>query len=236
MAIQYNQVIQMNPYSHYWLASKIAPSANPDRLEEYYLGAIIPDIRYLAGIPRDQTHISRTQIQKYRTAYPHLESFLRGFEVHCLIDEINIVRLARSAFPFNLLKLVFRRNFSQQQIAVLAELYFMETTRMDWNISETHNEVLTDLGITPSQTVTFLNAMKEYLPAPSIATALSCFQKIGLLRGSRPEIYLQAYRSIDRNRLLKKFLLMGIKNAGIDQYAVSYVRSTYRQRSIRASK
>ena len=63
---------EMNPYSHYLLASKAAPLIQPDHPAEYYLGSIIPDIRYLAGIRREQTHLSRARIQEYRSAYPHL--------------------------------------------------------------------------------------------------------------------------------------------------------------------
>jgi hypothetical protein len=214
----------MNPYSHYLLASKVAPFLQPDRLEEYYLGSIIPDIRYLAGMRRDQTHLGRAQIQQYRSAYPHLDSFLRGYQVHCLIDEIELARVASSAFPFNFFKRVLGKGFSQQQIAVLVEMFFMQSTHMDWQIMEDHNEVLTDLGITPAQTETYLDAMKEYLPAPSFETALSCFQKIGWMKSSRSEKYLQAYQSIERNRVLKTFLLLAIKNTNVEKYVVKYVR------------
>jgi hypothetical protein len=216
----------MNPYSHYLLASKAAPFIQPARLDEYYLGSIIPDIRYLAGMRREQTHLSRAKIREYRVTYPHLDSFLRGYQVHCLIDEIELAKVASATFPFNLLKWVLRKNLSQQQITVLVELYYMQSTHMDWQIKEDHNEVMTDLGITPAQTETYLDAMKEYLPAPSFETALSCFQKIGYpTKSSRSEKYLQAYQSLERNRLLKRVLLLAIKNVHLDQVVVNYVRA-----------
>lgn len=215
----------MNPYSHYLLASKAASFIHPDRPGDYYLGSIIPDVRYLAGMRRDQTHISQARIRAYRSAYPNLDSFLRGYQVHCLIDEIDIAKVASATFPFNLLKRVLHKNLSQQQIAVLVELFFMQSTHMDWQINEDHNEVMTDLGITPAQTETYLHAMKEYLPSPSFETALSCFQKIGYPMSSRSEKYLQAYQSIERNKLLKGLLFMGIKNAKLDRYVVNYVRA-----------
>ena len=214
----------MNPYSHYLLASKAAPLIQPDHLSEYYLGSIIPDIRYLAGIRREQTHLSRARIQEYRSVYPHLASFLQGFQVHCLIDEIDVAGVVSSAFPLNLLRLL-RRVFSPQQITVLVELYFMQSARMDWQIAENHNEVLTDLGITLAQTQTYLAAMKEYLTSPSFETALSCFQKIGWLKSSRSEKYLQAYHSLERNRMLKGLLLMGVRNANLEKVVVNHVRS-----------
>jgi len=215
----------MNPYSHYLLASKIAPFIKPVCLEAYYLGSIISDVRYLAGMRRDQTHISQAQIREYLISYPNLDSFLRGYQVHCLIDEIDIAKVASKAFPFNLLKWVLHKNISQQQIFVLVELFYMQSTHMDWQIKEEHNEVLTDLGITPAQMETYLNAMKAYLPSPSFETALSCFQKIGYMKSSRSEKYFQAYQSLERNRMLKTLLLMGVKNANLDRGVVNYVRA-----------
>jgi hypothetical protein len=219
---------EMNPYSHYLLASKAAPFIQPDHPAEYYLGSIIPDVRYLAGMRRDQTHLSREQIQSYRSTYPRLASFLQGFQVHCLIDEIDVAGLVSAAFPLNLLKRLLRKSFSQQQITALAELYFIQSPRMDWHIAENHNEVLTDLGITPSQTQAYLAAMKEYLPSPSFETALSCFQKIGWMKSARAEKYLQAYQSLERNRMVKNLLLMGIRNANLEQVVVNHVRSAIR--------
>jgi hypothetical protein len=216
----------MNPYSHYLLASRAAPFIRPAQPAEYYLGSIIPDVRYLAGMRREQTHISRERIEEYRSTYPHLSSFLQGFQVHCLIDEIDIAGLVSSAFPLNLLRLL-RKGFSQQQITVLVELYFMRSARMDWHIAENHNEVLTDLGITPSQTRTYLEAMKAYLPSPSMLTALSCFEKIGWMKSSRSEKYLQAYQSLERNRVLKTLLLMAIKNAHVEQVVINTVHQHY---------
>ncbi len=70
----------MNPYSHYLLASKIAPFIKPVCLEAYYLGSIIPDVRYLAGMRRDQTHISQAQIREYLISYPNLDFFFAAIK------------------------------------------------------------------------------------------------------------------------------------------------------------
>lgn len=215
----------MGPYSHYLIALKLEPFVKPDHVGEYYLGAIIPDVRHLAGLHRNQTHLSREKIQETLSDYPSLKSFLLGYQIHCLIDEIDVSEIVSPAFPFNLFKRVFHKNFSQQQITMLIELFFAQSTRVDRKLGGSHNAVLSNLGVTPAHTETFVHAMDEYLAAPSFETALSAFQKIGYIENLRIEKYTKAFRAIVKNRIIKKLLFVGIKNAKVDRYAVNYVRS-----------
>ena len=77
----------MGPYSHYFLAAKLAPILKPGDPAAYHWGAIVPDIRYLAKIRRADTHLEQDRIREMAARYPHLSSFLLGYQVHCLIDE-----------------------------------------------------------------------------------------------------------------------------------------------------
>ncbi len=61
-------------------------------------------MRYLAGLPRQQTHLPRAAIRAWLPAYPALHSFILGYQVHCLLDEIDLARVVGRAFPFNLLR------------------------------------------------------------------------------------------------------------------------------------
>lgn len=214
----------MNPYSHYLIAERLESALRPAQPGAYYLGAIIPDIRYMVGIPRQQTHLSQVRIREFGARYPALDSFLLGYQVHCLLDEIDLARVVGAAFPLGLVSRVSGKKFSQQQLTVLAELHFIQHAGLGWKIQEAHNEVLSDLGILPGQTATYLSAMKEYLPAPSFETAISCFQKIGFIESSRFEKYFQAYQSLERNPLLKAILLWSVRHAKVDEFSVGYVR------------
>ena len=93
----------MNPYSHIVIASKVEQQVAPVNASEYYWGAIAPDIRYLAGIPRHQTHISHQAIVVLIAQYPHLKSFLQGYLVHCLSDEIPLGEIFYQHLPFSIL-------------------------------------------------------------------------------------------------------------------------------------
>jgi hypothetical protein len=209
------------------MASKLKSYIKPDDSGGYYLGAVIPDIRYLAKMRREQTHFGQAQIQKFISCYPYLESFLLGFRVHCLLDEIDFTHVVSSTFPLNMINRILHKNLTQQQTAILIELFYIQTTHMDWEIKENHNEVLADLGITPSQTQTYLGAMKEYLASPSFETALTCFQKIGLIESSRFEKYMKAYQAIQRNKAMKAILFLSIKKAKLDQYVVRNFQPIY---------
>lgn len=108
----------MNPYSHLVIASKLEPLVNPENAQEYYWGAIAPDIRYLAAMPRKQTHVPCQRIVGFISQYPHLKSFLQGYLVHCLSDEIDLGQVFFRHFPFSIL----RSKMSRQRMAVILEL------------------------------------------------------------------------------------------------------------------
>jgi hypothetical protein len=226
----------MNSYTHYYLASLVEPIVQPDLPGDYYLGAIIPDVRYAAHVPRQQTHLSQERICAYRSPYPHLDSFLQGYQVHCLLDEIDLTRVIGTAFPLNWIGRVTHRKFSQQQLAILTELHFLQDANLGWKIHVAHNEILSDLGIQPAQTMAYLEAMREYLPAPSVETALSSFQKIGFFESPRFEKYYQAYQSLERNPLLKAILLWSVRHAKVDEFSVRYVQRRLKEEKALAER
>src|SRR6185503_5322806 len=107
----------MNPYSHLVIASKVEALVDPENAQEYYWGAIAPDIRYLAAMPRNQTHLPSQRIVGFMSRFPHLKSFLQGYLVHCLSDEIELGEVFFQHFPFSILK----SKMSHQQLAVILE-------------------------------------------------------------------------------------------------------------------
>jgi hypothetical protein len=213
----------MNPFSHYLLAERLEATLQPVEPGAYYLGAIIPDIRYLAGIPRQQTHLSQAQIRAYRQRYPDLSAFLLGYQVHCLLDEIELTRIVGGAFPLSLLRKVFPKRFTRKPVTVLTELYFLQRGSPGWRVQETHNPILDELGIQSDQTGVFLRALKQYFLDPSPESAAASLQSLGFVESSRFEKYFKDYQLLERQRLLKAFLLSGVKNSQIEEFALKYV-------------
>ena len=214
----------MGPYSHFIIAAKLEKYLQPDDPKEYYWGAIIPDIRYLAKTRRSHTHLRQEQIKELAACYPHLGSFLLGYRVHCLIDEIDVAEKISKAFPLNLLKKMLNK-VSRQQMTMLVEMYYLQTAAAACALSGSHNEVLRDLAITPEQTSLFFNEMQEYIRLHSFDAVISAFQKIGLIENERLERYIQAYESMKRNRLMIAFFLLCVKSSGLEAYTLNHVRA-----------
>jgi hypothetical protein len=221
----------MGPYSHVTLAVKLEPHLHPENIMEYYWGSIIPDIRYLAQIPREQTHFGQERLMQLIVRYPHLKSFLLGYRVHCILDQVDVFQIVSKAFPFNVLKHMFRMNFSQQQITMLVEIFYLQTAIIFKKMAGNHNEVLNDLGITPEQTRMYYRAMQEYFDSHSFEVAISAFQRIKMIENADFEKYQNAYRLMKNRKVMNSILMFSIKNARLDYYVMNLysLKSLYKR-------
>jgi hypothetical protein len=215
----------MGPYSHYFLAQKLEAHLQPAQPDEYYWGAIIPDIRYLAQMHRSHTHLSQERLSELGACYPHLKSFLLGYQVHCLIDQIELSPLINASFPMNLMKRMLHRNFSPQQITMLIEFYYLQTPIPPAKMSGSSNEILLSLGITPQQTSLYFQGMQEYFQAHSLDAAISTYQKMFMIENHRLEKYMKAYQSMKRRKLVNGLFMLSVRNAGVDQHVIDFVGS-----------
>ena len=223
----------MNPYSHIVIASKLEAIVNPENLQEYYWGAIAPDIRYLSAMQRQQTHISSQKIIEFISEYPHLKSFLQGYWVHCLSDEIELGQVFFLHFPFS----IFKNKMSRQQLAVILELFYFENEKVDKQISGTYNQVLGELGLSEEVCTKFSQSISRYAKSSSHESHLSdLFQLLGLENDSRIEKYKTAANKFQGNWLMKNALFLGIRIGRISEQIASMVASLYRQSSEKSKK
>jgi hypothetical protein len=212
----------MNPYSHIVIASKLEAYLKPENLQEYYWGAIAPDIRYLAAMQRQQTHFPSRRIVEFISQYPHLKSFLQGYLVHCLSDEIDLGQVFFQHFPFSVLK----SQMSRQQIAAILELFYFENEKVNKHISGTHNEILNELGLSEPVSMKFSQSLNQYAASSSPESRLlDLFQLLGLENDSRIEKYMTAAKSFQKNWLLKNALYLGIRTGKISEQIVLMVTS-----------
>lgn len=216
----------MNPYSHIVVASKLETLVNPENIQEYYWGAVAPDIRYPAVLQRQQTHITPRRIIDFISQHPHLESFLQGYLIHCLSDEIKLREIFFQHFPFSILK----SKISRQQIAVILELFYFENEKVSKNLSGSHNEVLNELGLSEKLSTNFSQAISQYANSSSFEVRLSELSRLlGLENDSRIDKYLVAVKSFQNNWLLKEGLFFGIRTGKISEQIVSIVASLYQK-------
>jgi len=218
----------MGPYSHYVLAAKLEQSIQPEDRKEYYWGAVAADIRYLANMRRIQTHLGQDRLKELVSCYPHLRSFLLGYQVHVLIDQFeqeDISQMVSAAFPLNLLKKMLRKSIAPEQMIMLVEMYYLQSETTGEALSGKHNEVLSDIGITPEQTSVYQQALKEYFGSRSFDVALSTFQTIGMIQNSRIEKYRNAFRAMQKRKVMNTLFMLSIKNARLDSRVMEHVRS-----------
>lgn len=219
----------MNPYSHIVVASKLEFLVDPKDKHEYYWGAIAPDIRYLAAMQREQTHIPPETINGFMSQYPHLQSFLQGYLVHCLCDEIELRRVFFQHFPFSILK----SRMSHQQVAILLELYYFENERVNKKLSGSHNEVLRQLGLSEMQSTKLSQTISQYARSSSFASRITDLAHLlGLENDSRIDKYMSAAKRFQNNQLLKNGLFFGIRRGKISEQIVATVATLYRQWSM----
>lgn len=214
----------MGPYSHYILAARLEPFLLPAQREDYFWGAVVPDIRYLANMRRDHTHLTREQMKERKLRYPRLRAFITGYQAHLLIDEVDVALAVSSTFPLSLFKDALRRRISHQQMTMLVELYYLQSGRADAPLSGEYNEVLADLGVTAQQARMFYEGLQEYFAGRSFEAAMQAFQKIGMIENDRVAKYLRAYQALQKQSILNALLMISIKNSRLDTRVVDFVR------------
>jgi hypothetical protein len=215
----------MGPFSHYYLAAKLQPVLQPEEPAQYLWGAVVPDIRYLAQLRREHTHVGRERLAEGYERYPHLKSFLLGYQVHCEIDQIDVAALIRSAFPFNVLRHVLRRDLSAQQLTMLVEMDFLQKPFPALvRLAGTHNDVLRELGIVSEQTQAFYQTMQTYIDSHSIDGAVSAMDQLGMIENARLEKYRIAHQTLKNKKFIQALLLLSVRNAKVDQVVLKVDR------------
>jgi hypothetical protein len=213
----------MGPYSHIILANDLEKHIKPNNTREYYWGTIAPDTRYLMkGMSRYQTHISSDEILDYLHRHPQLKSFIQGYLVHCLADQLEMSEIMQRKFPLSWQK----DKFSSRQCTVILELFNVLRTRPpEKSISENYNAVLEGIGIGKEQAMKFSKEMNQYLTTPSVISLLSMYQKIGLANNGRIEKYQIAFQRFQKNWLRKNMILFGLHVGRINNEIASLVKS-----------
>jgi len=204
----------MNPYSHLVLAARLEAQLNPEDPAEYYWGSVVPDVRYPAGMQRAKTHIPVEDILAFMAQYPQLKSFLQGYLVHCLADELILQEIFFRRFPFFLLQGFLH----WRHLTVLLEMYHFEQARMDRQVSGTYNEVLRRLGVSKAVSNAFAQSINQYAATSSPQTRFADFFKMmGMGNDSRIQKYKASAQSFQNNRPLKSLLFYGIRSGRISE-------------------
>jgi hypothetical protein len=186
----------MKPYSHFVIAAQLENDIHPKSSEEFYWGSVAPDARFAAGVSREQTHLSPEKILGYLDKYPHLESFIQGYLIHCLIDNVN----TRALLHTKILLRPFLQRASIQFISTIIEAFYIENMSIPKTISGNTNEMLDELGIHKEHIESEVCLMKSYLERPNFETNIA-YVKSGTNPGLKP--FVKELESIQSNPLIK---------------------------------
>jgi len=216
----------MHLYSHLVIAHALIPRLRPGDLDEYRWGAVVPDIRYLAGMRRRQTHPAIPAVRAWLEQAPALRDFSLGYLVHVLADERDAAGTLYARIPLRAL----RRRLPRSLAAVLLEAAYAEKAPLEARVSGSYNPLLAELGVAPAFVAPFALAANRYAAAPSTTTALEMMAELGLSdaggalapsRQARLQRYLRWARWLEGHPSLRRALLSGIDLPGITRRIVA---------------
>lgn len=186
------------PYTHLAIASALLPYLSIKQPNDYFIGALIPDIRYFADVPRETTHFSADLIPDY--ADKASDSFLIGYMVHLLLDEVWPMLEAeyREQFPS-----FVRNKLSGNRCQIAYEVYCLDQYALQLELRPIHNEMLDELGVSTENVQLAAKVMQEYLDTPSLATAFGIAKRAGVFPAHRLDDVSSIVHSIERYQILK---------------------------------
>lgn len=191
----------MNPYSHLVLAHRLQNEIQPDHLPDYYWGTVAADTRYTARIPRAKTHLPPKKILSLGKRYPELESFMQGYLLHCLADEVELWMLLERHWYLR----PFIRHLPLKLAPVIMESYFVERNPIAVSISGTRNPMLKAMGVPEKACQTWAELVRSLAENPSCDSVLRLF---ATLAKGRPQLehYIRLAQKASHIPLLKNTL------------------------------
>jgi hypothetical protein len=207
----------MKPYSHFIVAVQLENEMCPKFLADYYWGSVAPDVRFSAGLTHEQTHLPVEKIVDYLEKYPHLESFLKGYLVHCLTDSFDITSWLKNRMMLR----PFLKQASHQFILTILEVYYFENKPAQKPISGNINELLLDLGIFQDNIEKEIKVLKAYLGKPDLDTNIA-YMKTGQNLGLKQ--YVKEIESIRKNPFIKPLWFSLADFNGLNSQVITQVR------------
>ena len=211
-------------FTHLVFADSVKNFLNIRDEKSFYLGAIIPDIRYFADIPRERTHITLDDLNKAAGLVGKRSDFVKGYKVHLLVDELtrknNYYQKIADQFPS-----LIQKRISPVIAVILTEIYFLENYGdiSKFLISDRYPSMLQKLDISPTDFKVFYQSVQKVLKNPSWERMEERFFENEKLRNNpNSNLYRRTGKTIIENRFLKKFLQERSKGV-IDNFLNDFV-------------
>jgi len=142
---------------------------------EYWVGAVLPDIRYVSAIPRSVTHAPFENIKDLAAE----REIYKGYLAHLLIDrytvESGFYKRIRAKAPRRL-----RWVFSGMLINVLLEIKYLSKYEMSadkYRISAQYDSKLINFGIDEEAFNGFVGIIKKLVANPELESVLNIIKR-----------------------------------------------------------
>jgi hypothetical protein len=209
----------MKPYSHFAVAAQLENDIHPILPGQYFWGALAPDLRLLAGFSHQRTHLSSDAIFRFLNKYPNLESFIQGYLIHCLTDDVEVGKLLRQRNDL----LPYLNTVSNQFIATIIELFYIENFPVHQAVSGDTNEMLMEIGIPDQYIKAEFTILKPYLEKPGLE-AIYNYMESGV--NPRLQTYLEEIERIKNDPLVKPLWFNLADLDRLNQQVISQIRQS----------
>lgn len=156
-------------YSHLSIGYQVMKNTDLD-MSYFYTGSISPDVRFIQGLPREQTHFSMNYLQGILAEKPprnlQEKSYNLGYSMHLLTD-----------YMFNLFTRTLRIN--PILLSLLLEEYYLKhhpVKNLAFNIPK-KSGLIDTIGIDREKLKEIIDFCEKYQASPNIQTAFRLVPK-----------------------------------------------------------
>ncbi len=194
-------------YTHIIIARKVSDILGLElkNSEAYLLGAILPDIRYLAGLPREQTHLPLEQFVTIARQCPASErDLLTGYLVHLIADEFAQENLGVMMFP--LLPGSMRRQIKVGVLNIMLEIGYRRQTCGALLFGREAGCLGRHLALPEEQVVGMVDRVEGYLSNPSLEQTMKTLGSSSLNANRNIRFYLRVGRTMYQMKFIRRFI------------------------------
>ena len=206
----FDRLVIMLLLSHLYLAKETIDNFKISNKKEYYLGSILPDIRYFVDIPRKNTHFAVNELNNKLIGVNN--DFLNGYKVHLLSDkfihEFELYIKIKKCFPLLINKIV-----KPSIVNVFLDMYFLEKLKQETKleISNNYSEMFNNLGISKENFNKFYSSTSKIISTLSINTITQeVFNNNNLKSNWKVRYYLKLSQIVLGSNFLKKYIIKKI--------------------------
>jgi hypothetical protein len=207
------------PYAHLSLAHGCTEILHISNYNEFYIGAIAPDMRYFTKKPREEYHFSLETLYKITRGMTVSSSFITGYMVHLMIDELWYT--PENAQRFRNQSLIFLRNRLSPKLIEAAFEFFCFTKRsVITHLQSVENELTVLLGIKAEHIDKAINTIERYNNERNLQVGIDTAIELGIYSPSRLD-QMQSLSKKLKMPFVERIILELVKRPS--QYTYQYI-------------